>query len=349
MKVEQIKTVKYVGRQKVRDIEVDSPLHRFYANGIVVSNSHALSYAKYSAVGLWLKAYYPLEFMCANLNVTERSDEKKGISLLDQRVKYCLSLGLKVTAPDVRTSGMRWEIHDGGLVAPLKNIRGVGTADVEKIIKNRPYASLNDFLERSSLGKSKVESLILAGALDCYTDGLNGREYIYNYYGEYWLKKPKKKDNRQMSLFDDLMETDEPLFEIKTQFSKSQLDSLFFEMNGFLIQENLLVKHAEYLKSHPDVKKISHALSGRTNKHYLLFCKIASATPFTSKNGSEFVKLVLSDGIDSIETIMKRMNYNAHSSSLRQGNVVVLPVQKAEPNGIYIDNLDKLNVKVIER
>ncbi|MBP5459067.1 MAG: hypothetical protein J6Y62_02685, partial [Clostridia bacterium] len=92
--------------------------------------SHALSYSVYSALDLWLKAYYPLEFMCVNLSITDRAKEKKGVRLLDQRVRYCRSIGLKVSPADVRCSGDRWIIRDGGLIAPLSNLKGFGTNDV---------------------------------------------------------------------------------------------------------------------------------------------------------------------------------------------------------------------------
>lgn len=300
--------------------------------------SHALSYSMYSAVGLWLKAYYPLEFMCANLTVTDRASIR-----LNQRVRYCQSKGFKIYTPDVRFAGSRWLIHEGGLMAPLSNLKGFGTNDVEIVKKNRPYSSVTDFMDKTKLGKAKFEILLFGGALDHFGD----REYIYNWYNEFYSKKSSSKKTKQMELFfDDIEQSD--CFEIKTSFSQPELELAFEELNGFSIQENLLIKYADYLKEYPEVKTIGQAIERKTNKHFRMLCKLMAASEFKSKSGKSFVKLVLSDGVDTIDTVMQKINYSRYSNrTLKAGNIIILPVQLADKEGIYIDDLDKKDVKVL--
>lgn len=300
--------------------------------------AHAKSYSMYSAVGLWFKAYYPLQYMCANLSVTERSSAR-----LAQRVRYCQAKGFKIYPPDVRYAGHKWTIHEGGLMAPLGNIKGFGVNDVENVVRNRPYKSATDFMDKTKIGKSKFESLCMSGALDCFGE----REYLYNWYTEFYSKKSKTKKPQRMELFFEDFEQ-EDIFDIKKTFSKVELDLAFEELNGFSIQENLLQKYAKYLKDYPSVKTIGQAISRDVNKHFFMLCRIMEASPFKSKTGKEFVKIVFSDGVDTIDTVMQRINYNRYQKQFKAGNIIILPAQLADREGIYIDNLDKKEVKILE-
>lgn len=298
--------------------------------------AHATAYAVYSAIGLWLKACYPLEFICANLSVTERTSER-----LNQRVRYCQSRNIKIYPPDVRYAGVQWTLHRGGLMAPLSNLKGFGANDASAVIRNRPYASVTEFMDKNRFGKSKFETLVFGGALDCFGE----REFLYNWYHEFYAGKSKNKELHRMELFfEDLDQSD--CFGTKTAFTQTELERIFEELNGFSIQENLLLKYACYLKKYPEVKTIGNALSRKTSKHFLMLCKLRKASPFRSKSGKEFVKLDLSDGIDSIGTVMQQINYSRYRKSLKTGNIIILPVQLADNEGIYIDNLDKQKIRI---
>ena len=324
------------------EVEKDYPEELFNQllafQGYGFPKAHATAYSVYSAIGLWFKAYYPLQFMCANLSVTDRSSSR-----LNQRVRYCQSKGFRIYPPDVRNAGSQWKIHEGGLMAPLSNLKGFGVNDVLAVEKNRPYSSVTDFMDKTGLGKAKFETLVFGGALDCFGE----REFLYNWYHEFYTKKSKSKKSNQMELFfDDIDQSD--CFDIKTAFSQFELDKTFEDLNGFSIQENLLIKYASYLKDYPEVKTIGDALARKTNKRFYLLCRLIEASPFTSKTGREFVKLVFSDGVDTIDTVMQRINYDRYTKSLKAGNVMALPVQLADSEGIYIDNLDKKEIRILE-
>ena len=307
--------------------------------------SHAYSYAKYSAVELWLKRYYPLEFLCANLSVTGRSSEKKGNSLMKQRVGYALSRGITVYAPDVRYSGYQWTIHRGGLMAPLVNINGFGAADTALVIKSRPYDTVTSFMDKTGLTASRFDSLLFAGALDCFGD----RVYLYNWYHEYYAKQKKRPADRKPQLtfeFDDFGE--EASFPMKTRFSRAELDAMFEEMNGFMLHESLRAKYAGLLSTDSSVKTIVEANTRHVNKHFTLLCKIADVTPFTAKKtGTQYMRLELVDGSDSADTVMGAMQHAQHSKTLKKGNVLLLPCELAD-EGFYIDDLERRPPRVLE-
>ena len=83
-------------------------------------------------------------------------------------------LGIEVVPPSVLTSFRDFEVGENRIYYSLAAIKGVGDAAVEHIVAmrgERPFASLADFCERIDpriAGKRVLESLILAGALDCF-------------------------------------------------------------------------------------------------------------------------------------------------------------------------------------
>ena len=226
-------------------------------------------------------------------------------------------------------------------MAPLTNIKNFGYSDTTSVMEGRPYLSMKDFLDRMHFGRSKVESLIFAGALDCFGE----RNYLLGWYNDVYMGK---KSAQQMTFFDL---DDTPAEEPAPLYTRSELDAKFFEMNGFYIQENLKLKYAEFLADNPDVRTIGDVLSKKVQRKYFgMFCRVNGTEPFTSKNGMNLVRISLSDGCDSIDTVMRRENYGRYESRFRLGNVVVLPCQLDDTGrGIYIDNLDRKDMKVIDR
>jgi hypothetical protein len=66
--------IKPCGKHETIDLEVDDENHQFFANGILVSNSHSVAYSLYSAVDLFFKAHYPKEFICCYMNQCSRTE-----------------------------------------------------------------------------------------------------------------------------------------------------------------------------------------------------------------------------------------------------------------------------------
>ena len=81
----------------------------------------------------------------------------------------------------------------------MKALNGVGSPIIEQIKANRPYVSFKDFLNRCSLNKTAMISLIKAGAFDKLeldTNGIEPRIFIMAYYLSL-TSEPKKKLNLQ--------------------------------------------------------------------------------------------------------------------------------------------------------
>lgn len=302
--------------------------------------SHATSYAKYSAVDLWFKAHYPLEYMCANLTVTPRSKEKKGVPILAQRVRYCRSIGIEVLPPLVELAGTEWQIHDGKLVAPLSNINGFGKDEARKIIGLRPFADLKDFASRTEITESRFDKLLFGGALDSFGD----REFLFNWF-RWWRKDGKKAGKPQLSLFGDAGTEDE--IPIEQTFGRPELEAMFSELNGFDLPEILPRKYAALIEA-GKCKTIAMARARKVNKHFTLLCRIDAAERFTARSGNEFVRLSLSDGADAADTILQAGIWRAHQRALAPGRVVLLPAELGEKDGFWVGDLDRYDIKTLE-
>ena len=133
------------------------------------NKSHAAAYAIVSYQTAYLKAHYPVEFLAASMTLDMSNTDK----LADFR-QDAMRLGIEVVAPSVMTSHRAFEVGDNRIYYSLAALKGVGEAAVDHIVAKRaerPFSNLADFCERIDprvVGKRVFESLIAAGALDCF-------------------------------------------------------------------------------------------------------------------------------------------------------------------------------------
>ena len=347
MKAVKIKNVRSLGIQKTKDITVDSDEHLFFANGIAVSNSHAVSYAMFSAWQLYLKAYYFPEFMCCLLMRTPRTKEdKKGQSLLDMRVKYARRQGLKILPPDINTSEDNFSLKDGGIRFGLGGLKGISSAS-EEIVKHQPYKSFDDFIgkvNKTILHKGRVENLILAGCFDCFCkdDNVYGyREELFNYY----KRSQKKKENANQQFFDffqEIVENDESY----VVFSEEELIKKEVEMLGMELVDDLRQKYALYLKEHPEVKTIREVKEKGT-KYPFVFCAVKSYYCFTSKKNVDWCKVQLTDGVYEAGLLLSKMKFESRKKYFQKRNVLVLPAVVSDNGYDYFLN-EKEDIKIVK-
>ena len=127
--------------------------------------AHSCCYAYNSYITAFLKANYPVEFICAYLNVAtdyrdwdriqelEREAQKMGIKLLPRDINSC---GLKyqiVKKKDLKLGITQSEIR------PAIHCKGLAIAAAHNIVSCRPYTSPKDFADKTDMSVVDVESL----------------------------------------------------------------------------------------------------------------------------------------------------------------------------------------------
>lgn len=162
--IEKVSAISYECDEMCYDVEMDDPYHNFVtSNGIVVCNSHSVAYGRLSYKTAYLKAHYPVQFMCALLNTKEKQED------ILPYVANCKDMGIRILPPSLIEGNREWEIvGNNGIRVGLTYIKGVS----KKLVTEK----CNAFNDREMLTTWKdivaynssdvVKSLICAGALD---------------------------------------------------------------------------------------------------------------------------------------------------------------------------------------
>lgn len=137
--------------------------------GYGFNKSHSAAYALLSYQTAWLKAHYPAEFMAAVLS-SDMDHTDKVVKFLED----CHQFKLRVIAPDINRSHYHFAVaSDGAILYGLGAIKGVGSAAVEDILRNRKekgnFLNLFEFCQRvgaRKVNRKVLEALIRSGAFD---------------------------------------------------------------------------------------------------------------------------------------------------------------------------------------
>ncbi len=124
------------------------------------NKSHAVSYAALTYITAWLKTYYPVEFLLACLDNTDKEDKKQKI------YNEFRSLGKEIKNPDVNKSKAITDDDLDAIYLSFNMIKGVGESAINKIVKHQPYKSFDDFCDRSGVNKTVKKALVECGAFD---------------------------------------------------------------------------------------------------------------------------------------------------------------------------------------
>ena len=143
--------------------------------GYGFNKSHSTAYALVAFQTAYLKAHYPVEFMAALLSSDISGRNFKRKDALVEHMEDCDRMEIEVVHPCVNTSEADFSVADGKIHFAMSAIKGCGGSTSvsieEERKKNGPYKDIFDFCERidsSNCNKSAVETLIKAGAMDCF-------------------------------------------------------------------------------------------------------------------------------------------------------------------------------------
>lgn len=140
--------------------------------GYAFNGAHAACYAMLAYQTAYLKANFPVEYMCAVLQSALGTLDKVATAVAEVR-----RLGIAVLAPDINRSDLSFSVEGVGDMAGIRfglaAIKNVGEGPVRDIIAERtrggPFKDIDDFAARvniQSANRRVMESLIKAGAFD---------------------------------------------------------------------------------------------------------------------------------------------------------------------------------------
>jgi DNA polymerase III subunit alpha len=159
--------------------EIFDLMEKFAGYGF--NKSHAAAYALLSYHTAYLKAHHTAAFMAANLSLAMDDTDKIKI-LVEDAIEVCK---LTLLPPDINYSDYRF-VPEGpppsvtgkrvtNIRYGLGAVKGSGQSAIEAIIAARqnggPFKDLFDFckrVDRKQINRRTIESLIRAGAMDCF-------------------------------------------------------------------------------------------------------------------------------------------------------------------------------------
>ena len=171
------------------------------------NKSHAAAYAVVAYRTAYLKYFYPKEFLAGILN--DRIDKIEEIS---KYIAYMKEKNIEVLPPDINKSKAIFSVQGNGLRFGLGALRGVGQAPIEGVINERnehgEFKDFADFALRCAkyVNKRIVESLIYAGAFDCFGYTRSQFAAVYDEVITRVNAMDKQKAGAQISLFGDIIE-----------------------------------------------------------------------------------------------------------------------------------------------
>ena len=129
------------------------------------NKAHAFAYA---VLGYWcafLRFHYPVEFLIAALSTVDADR-------IPEFIEDCRNSGYGIIPPDVNRSQVEFSANGMEVIYGLSMVKGIGGDTAEQIVKHQPYASLDDFIERtvkipdSKVNMGHVRTLVEVGAFD---------------------------------------------------------------------------------------------------------------------------------------------------------------------------------------
>lgn len=340
--------------------------------GYSFNRGHSVSYGLLSYLTAYLKYHYPVAFMTACLNAD--SDDVSRIGIL---INECYKLGINILPPKINKSRRDFTamIKEDEILFGLQAIKGLGDSVVSKILENRPYTNINDFIDRSGCSKSHIVQLIKAGAFGTehkrgmllkYFDMIIPKKEYKNVKTipspkEDTLKRwgidsskftdPDKKKNNAMILelynqkrkkqFDQ--EQAEKVRKEKQFYCEKYLQDEYlweFETLSMFLTNNPLKEVKDYITDWNDVEQGSEGV---------LLAVVVDLKRKKDKNNNVFAYIDLYTVNGIIESVAWSSIFKEYNDLLQKGQCIALLGRKGENNQMFIKKVKNFQVWLSER
>lgn len=329
--------------------ELWAMIETFAAYGF--NKAHAASYGMVAYQTSYMKANFPVEYMCAILTA-ESGDVDKISEIVDE----CKKMKIDILPPSINESFGGFTVIRGtnhiegrAIRFGLYTIKNLGTDISDSIIEERGrggnFTSLADFFERinhKNLNKKSVEALAKSGAMD----ELGERNSIINNLEKLIeFNKESRGANTQDSLFGSIGGIQATLtLEPTAEATMKEKLSWEKELLGLYISGHPLGEYKDKInKIGNSIKKIRAEI--RNNMPITTAVIIDNVKIVMTKKNDRMAFVKISDFTGSIEAVVFSKTFEANKDIIVEGNIIALQGKVTERNGeksIQIDKLKKL-------
>jgi DNA polymerase III subunit alpha len=225
-----------------------------YFAGYGFNKSHSAAYALIAYWTAFLKAHYPRAYMAALLTSEVQNTDK-----VIRYINESREMGISILSPDVNDSYRDFRVVGEHIRFGLAAVKNVGDNAIEAIITAREedgtFSSLFEFCQRVNLkvmNRRVIESLIKCGAFD--TTGETRAQMMASLDDclEAGQKRQRDREDGQISMFDGIEETIQPLPRLRSasvpEWEESQLLAAEKEVIGFYITGHPLTRYERQLR-----------------------------------------------------------------------------------------------------
>ena len=314
--------------------------------GYGFNKSHSYAYALVSYQTAYLKANYPIEFMCAALtneighNAIGADDkENKIVTYLEE----ARSMGFEILPPDVNASQPEFSVEekDGKeyIRFALEAIKNAGEEGCVSIVKERekdgPYKSLTDLCNRIDIfqaNKKTIESLIKAGAMDSLMPDKDPKEARAALLAsmedavDMAHMVAKEKQNHTASLFGDDLSTVMSVKKTEEKknirpLTQSELLNYEKEVLGLYFSGHPMAKYQPHLKQ-LHCTPIINILEGKATGHLNVLGIITLFKKRQNKQKKEWAQFVIEDCTGSLPVNAFARAYETMSHKLGPNTIL---------------------------
>jgi DNA polymerase-3 subunit alpha len=309
--------------------------------GYGFNGAHSISYGLIAYQTAYLKANYPIEYMCALLNSRADNFDKLKQSILDAHAR-----GLVVRPPDVNRSAAAFDLGDaerGEILYGLRHIKNVGERVADEIVAEReaagPFASLFDLCLRVAsrdLNRRVVEALIRSGACDSL--GERGAMLaVLDRAIDRANSIRRERESGQTSLFGDTVVLIEPAIpmtdsldgrDVNGPFAIAAEERLSWEREflGMYLSDHPLRRIAAELQQRVDttINELGAHLDGLIVQVGGAIRDMRTFIPRRSTTGQRMAALQIEDLTGSVEVVVFARVFEECVNALRPDAVIVV-------------------------
>lgn len=273
--------------------------------------SHSLCYATITFWTAYMKAHYPLEYYTACMSTV-------GFDKAVQYMREARKSGISIVPPVLSGLGEGYSIiSDHEISFGLDSIKGVGKKAADAILAGMPYASFEDFVDRSGANRSVVSVMIKSGVFrEIYQ---NRKDLLSRYeHGDF-------RDN----LFGAALDTENRVSEEVPDYTDAELQSIETELLGMPLTVDPFDKYRSALgplsSTLEDMDRV--AVAGYGTAHVLLV-KVIDVRQHMAKGGMMAFLKFQTDCGDEFECTCFSKMWEASQQFIKVGRYLRIEIVK---------------------
>lgn len=202
--------------------------------------------------------------------------------------------GINIAPPDINKSTYTFspDVENSLIRFGMSGIVKIGEDLVKRIIENRPYNSLNDFISKIKINKPQMVNLIKAGAFDSFGDRIEiMRQYIESVSD---IKKRITLQNMKMlidfNLIPDKYDMEKRVYNFNKYLKKMKIGTQYYGLDNIAL--NFFDKNFDIDKLFPTNETESGFMIKQTIWDKIYQNYMDKIRPFIKNNNEELLKAV---------------------------------------------------------